>query len=779
MEEAVAALRAEARRARERRLLVLAGEPAACRDRLPAALAAAGVEDAVLVGHADIEGPDGRALERHAPKRAGALLGTTREAVVLDCHEECRPNALGRTVGVADGGGLVVLLTPPLAAWPERRDRFDRTLAAPPDGVEDVGGRFRGRLVRTLRDHPGVAVIGAEDGAVERDGLTGAGPARDRPAPRIPGERAFPRGAYEACLTRDQVTAVRAFERLRHRGEAVVVEADRGRGKSSAAGLAAGALAAQGREVLVTAPTEQGAGELLARARELLAGRDALAGEDDGGAGTLAAAGGGGRVLFRPAARAAERVATDPPDAVFVDEAAGLPVALLERFLTDEGVPVGFTTTVHGYEGTGRGFTVRFRERLRESSLSVTERELREPVRYAAGDPVERWAFRALCLDAGPAVGPAVADATPETVEYGRPTQEELLADEHRLREAFGLLVLAHYRTEPDDLARLLDAPNLHTRLLVHENRVVAVALLAREGGLDADSRARAYRGERIRGNMLPDLLTGQLRDPEAAAPVGYRVVRIATHPSVRSRGLGSALLTALHREFGAEADWFGVAFGATPRLLRFWAANGYRTVHLSTTRNERSGEHSAAMLRPADGRALFERHTRQFRERVGPVLSDSLDALDPDVVRAALAATAGRVEPSLSAYGWRAVVGASIGPAGLDPFPGPFLRLALTALTDTNTDTDTDTDTETDDDPDRAGDGADGALLSPGQERLLVRRVLQGQGWPTVATELGYPSASAARRAAGEAYRPLVERYGGEAAREERARYEPEGADG
>jgi tRNA(Met) cytidine acetyltransferase len=47
------------------------------------------------------------------------------------------------------------------------------------------------------------------------------------------------------------------------------------------------------------------------------------------------------------------------------------------------------------------------------------------------------------------------------------------------------------------------------------------------------------------------------------------------------------------------------------------------------------------------------------------------------------------------------------------------------------------------------------------------------------VAAALDYPSAGAARRALGEAYRPLVERYGGEAAREERARYEPEGADG
>ncbi len=749
MDETVERLRAEARRARERRLLVLAGESAASRGALGPALRAAGITDAALVGHADVAGPGEEALERYAPRRTDALLGTTREAIVVDCHDECRPNALGRAAGVADGGGLLVLLTPPLADWPERRDRFDETIAAQPADVSAVGGRFRRRLVGTLRDHPGVAIINCDTGTVERDGLTGAGQRGEPPAPRIPTDRAFPRAAYKACLTRDQVTAVRAFERLRTPGEAVVVEADRGRGKSSAAGLAAGSLAVDGREVLVTAPTEHGADELLARARELLGERDALAAHEEEPAGWSLRSTSDGGIQFLPAACAADRLAENPPDAAFVDEAAGLPVALLERFLT--GVPVGFTTTVHGYEGAGRGFSVRFRERLADA-LSVTERELREPIRYAIGDPVERWAFRTLCLDARPAVAPAVADATPASATYERPTQEDLLGDEHRLREAFGLLVLAHYRTEPDDLARLLDAPNLTTRLLVHEGRVVAVALVAREGGLDAATRAEAYRGGRIRGNMLPDLLTSQLRDPEAASPVGRRVVRIATHPAIRSRGLGSALLDRIHDEL--DADWFGVGFGATPRLLSFWAASGYRTVHLSTTRNERSGEHSAAMLRPGTGEELFERHTRQFRERVGDVLVDSLSGLDPDVVRGALAATAGRVEPELSRYGWRAVVGAAVGPAGMDPFPGPFRQLALAALTD------------------REPEGGKPAL-SAARERLLVRRVLQAHDWRTVAEGQGYHSASAARKELGRTYKALVDRFGGEAADEERARYE------
>jgi len=100
------------------------------------------------------------------------------------------------------------------------------------------------------------------------------------------------------------------------------------------------------------------------------------------------------------------------------------------------------------------------------------------------------WAFRALLLDARPPVEPLVDDATPESVDYRRLEAAEALADERLLREAFGLLVLAHYRTEPNDLARLLDAPNLEARALTHDGHVVSVALLAREG----NSRRRPKR---------------------------------------------------------------------------------------------------------------------------------------------------------------------------------------------------------------------------------------------------------------------------------------------
>ncbi|GAA0714406.1 tRNA(Met) cytidine acetyltransferase [Halorubrum trapanicum] len=765
-------LRGEAERANERRVLVLAGDRDRAVDAAYDAVESLGVADGSV---SIVSTREGFRFEEHRPRNADELLGRTRDAVVLDCHERFVPNALGRAVGAVDGGGLLILLTPALDDWPAIRDRFDDSLAVPPYGVDDVTGRFRERLVSTLRTHPGIAVVAlgddeADDDVIERDGLTGSAAgerdeAGDRDPPSAPPDATFPATAYRACLTADQARALRAFEALAEPGSAVVVESDRGRGKSSAAGLAAGALALGGADVLVTAPAFRNAAEVFTRARELIEteaetggdgegvgrkgdDRDDDAGGDDRDLRTPA----GGRVRFlSPAAAAA---AAAEADAAIVDEAAALPVRLLEGFL--DAPAVAFCTTVHGYEGAGRGFSVRFRERLLDSQFAVRDVRLDEPIRYARNDPVEAWASRALLLDARPAVDAAVADAAVDDAAYRALDPDDLLADETLLAEAFGLLVAAHYRTEPNDLARLLDAPNLVARALVADGRVVAVALLAREGGLDAATRRGMYEGERVRGNMVPDVLTSQLRDEAAAAPRGLRTVRIATHHALRDAGFGSRLLDEVHAEFGGDRpgdeeglDYFSVGYGTTPRLLRFWMRAGYRIVHLSTTRNDASGEYSAIMLRPETdaGGDLLDRHAVAFRDRERDGLSDAHRDVDPDVVRGALRACSGPVSVDLTDTEWRSVVGASVGPGMYDTAPGAFRDLALAAL-------------------------IEGGELEERQERLLVRKVLQGRPWEEVADELDFVSTSACMRAIGDAYVPIVERYGTEFALAERERF-------
>jgi Predicted P-loop ATPase fused to an acetyltransferase len=789
--ELVADLKREAERANQRRLLVLAGGRDRGIDAAYEAVAAAGVgDDAVSF----VSEREGFRFERVAPRGTDGLLGRTRELVVLDCHERFVPNALGRAVGAVDGGGLLVLLTPPLDDWPERRDGFDESLAVPPFVLDDVTGHFRRRLVETIRTHPGVAVASLPDdeadagepvGAgvrIERDGRVDPGTEDVRPSAqarppaheaRQPAQEAsppksgtnlsttraapttFPRAVYEACLTADQSRAVRALESLATPGTAVVIESDRGRGKSSAAGLAAAALARAGDDVLVTAPAVHNAAEVFARARELVDCSGTAAGESSGGEDGNRAepirASGGGRVRFEPPAAAA--TLPGEPDVVIVDEAAAFPVRLLDRFL--DAPAVAFCTTVHGYEGAGRGFSVRFRDRLAATDRSVHDVRLDEPIRYARDDPVESWAARALLFDARPPVPEAVAETTVDDVRYRALAPDDLLADEVLLGEAFGLLVAAHYRTEPTDLARLLDAPNLAARALVDGDRIVAVALLAREGNLSAATRETMYEGERVRGNMVPDLLTSQLRDETAGDARGLRTVRIAVHDALRGRGLGSRLLDRIHAEFADAVDYFSVGFGATPRLLRFWRRAGYRSVHLSTTRNDASGEHSAIMLRPERdaGARLLSRHAAALRDRERDALSDAHREVNPDVVRGVLAGCPAPVAVDLTPHEWRVVVGASFGPGTYDVAPGAFRDLALAALVgDPESDT--------------------GPAFDARDERLLVRKVLQGRPEADVAAELGYASTAACMRALGAVFEPLVEQYGTDAALAERDRF-------
>ena len=759
----VESLHSEANRTNERRVLVLCGDRSACID---AAYTTIDTVDAATTAVTLVTTEEGFKYDRVHPDQSTQLLGQTREIVVLDCHDRWSPNTIGRTVGAVDGGGLYVLLTPRFPDWSNETSALAAGLTAPPYELAAVGDRTQSRVIETLRTHPGVAIVEVNesnsptatdradsDGPDEvsricRKGLTGSVAAETSSSPGVPRGSSFPDVVYETCATRDQRRAVRSLEALGEPGAACVLEADRGRGKSTAAGLAAGVFAADGRTVQVTAPDRSNADTLLDRAQETLSalGVDYETADADRQS-VIDCGGDRGVIQFDRPTDAIER-ATEA-DVLLVEEAAGLPVRVLSALCTADSI--GFLTTIRGYEGAGRGFTVRFRDRLDESAYVVRTVELTEPIRYAAGDPIESWSFRTLCLDASPTPETIVAGTDPADATYEPLAQARLASDERLLRQTFGLLVDAHYRTTPDDLGRMLDGPNLSVRALTIDGHVAAVALLAAEGGLDEETREQIYRGERTRGHLVPELLTSQLRDEDAGIPTSQRIVRIATHAALRGQGFGSRLLSAIATAYEARVDYLSVAYGATPRLLRFWTANGYRTVYLSTTEHDTSGEHSAIMLRACSsaGEALADRHSKWFTSQLQSSLSGPLSTVDPDVVRWTLRSVDGSIDPELTAREERFVAGMAFGPGMYGAGPTGFETLALAELTDPSGD------------------------LDPREERLLVTVVLQGRSWETASELLDYNSPSHCMRSLGQAYRPIAERFGGELTRAERRRYE------
>ena len=563
--------------------------------------------------------PDSHWFGEHAPPgiscsqgaAAFSQLGGELDLLVFDAWSGFDPDAFGALTGTIRGGGSLLLLTPPLKEWPDFVDPQNHRITVAPFSADELSGRFIQRMVRILR-------------AASQASLYEQGSGNRLPEP-VP---LAPVSDVSVQPTGEQQRAVEALLRVArgHRRRPVVLISDRGRGKSAAFGFAAAALMCSGsRRILLTAPRLKAVDSVFEHAGRALPLARQHAGFLKTGQATL------------------EFVAPDElvqgthrADLLLVDEAAAIPAPLLQNLL--KRFPrIAFATTVHGYEGTGRGFTIRFSSILDRYTNSWKQLQLKTPVRWASGDPLEQLVFRMLALDTSAAPDHALQGLKTEECEYRQLDRECLAQDEPLLAELFGLLVLAHYRTRPLDLRHLLDGPNLSVRVVLARGHVVATALTATEGGFDVREAHAIWTGERRpHGHLLPETLAAHHGLKQAPTMDCVRVMRIAVHPAAQRMGIGSELI----RHIVAEArrndfDYVGSSFGATPALLGFWKSQGWVPVRLGIQRGTRSGEHSSVLLRALSdrGAALVSRARERFLFQFPHQLCDSLRDLETELV--------------------------------------------------------------------------------------------------------------------------------------------------
>jgi tRNA(Met) cytidine acetyltransferase len=576
-------------------------------------------------------------------------LGTTYNGLIMDLSDSLKPNDVGRLVGVVEGGGVVVLITPPFDRWSHWRNLFREELAVPQKPVpRTIFVRwFIDNLVRSdavsIYDSDNDAIIKIADQprrAPERESI------------EHPSDARFPREIYSKALTMDQVRVIRELEKLIEkpkRRRSIVIISDRGRGKSSAVGIGLVGLIIELSKVKnkirigVTARAPLNVAQLMKMAMETL---DAM------------------KIPYRVVRRGKRVIEIkgekfsieywEPSviprlgvDIAVVDEAAGLPVDILWRIWesTDRSI---FATTIHGYEGAGRGFTVRFLRRIKsdeKSELSVIE--MREPIRYSAEDPVEAWQFRTLLLDAEPE---RLDDKDLEAIARGeliylKLEPEDLFTEkgEPILKSLFGIYVQAHYRNEPDDLGMIADAPHHSVRAMATPSgKIVASAQLAEEGPVISDLKSILGAGK-MPGNIIPDRIIKHYRLVDFAETIGWRIVRIAVHPDVQGKGIGSLFLRKIEEEaISRNYSWLGSGFGATEELLRFWVKNGFIPIHMSPERNPVSGEYTCIVIKPlAEGlSSLIDIVDSKFRRRLIDSMHDTYKDLEPEVARILLKPT-------------------------------------------------------------------------------------------------------------------------------------------
>ncbi|MEI8648803.1 GNAT family N-acetyltransferase [Paraglaciecola sp. Hal342] len=104
----------------------------------------------------------------------------------------------------------------------------------------------------------------------------------------------------------------------------------------------------------------------------------------------------------------------------------------------------------------------------------------------------------------------------------------------------------AHYQTSPDDLLRLLDAPEQRIFACTLGDDVIGVALICSEGGnpLGEVSQGIVNGSRRVNGHLVAQNLAFHCADDTFVKMEQWRIVRIAVTNAYRRKHLASALLT-------------------------------------------------------------------------------------------------------------------------------------------------------------------------------------------------------------------------------------------
>ena len=372
--------------------------------------------------------------------------------------------------------------------------------------------------------------------------------------------------------------------------EILIVTAKRGRGKSALAGLFAKQQLAQNQPVILTAPNKSAVNIFNEFA--------------------------GAEITFMPPDELSQNLSDAPQQFanhwLFVDEAAMIPLDILFR-LTKAFKRVVLTTTIHSYEGTGRGFLLKF---MSKTDRTLRHFELFTPLRWQADDKLEAFIDDLLLCDC--------EDRLPQ------PPYDSVLAEQiqmshceriphDQIESVYGLLTLAHYRTSPLDLRRLLDAPQQQFYLAQAQDALLGCVWAVSEGGVADKTLIRQIRrGERRpRGNLVAQMLCFQAGLEEACELRSLRISRIAVQPNWQQQGFGQRLIAQMKQQ--GAVDFLSVSFGYTPELLAFWQKCGFVLVHFSESKEASSGCYSVVALCPLSekGRVFVQRAEKQFQRNL------------------------------------------------------------------------------------------------------------------------------------------------------------------
>ena len=540
-------LTAQMKREGIRRLLVLSGEEGWCFDH------ALKLRDA-LPGDWLWISPQPDAENHCSPSALQTLLGREFRHAVFDARHGFDAAAFAALSGTLKAGSWLVLLLPVWEEWENQPDADSLRWSDCPDPIATP--HFVQHLKRVLTADND-AILWRQNQPFSLAHFT-------------------PRTDWHPATGAPQPEQQQLLQQLLTMPSGVAaVTAARGRGKSALAGQLISRIAGR---AIVTAPAKA-ATDVLAQ----------FAGEK-----------------FRFIAPDALLASDEQADWLVVDEAAAIPAPLLHQ-LVSRFPRTLLTTTVQGYEGTGRGFLLKFCARFPH----LHRFELQQPIRWAQGCPLEKMVSEALVF------GDENFTHTPQGNIVISAFEQTLWRSEPETPlKVYQLLSGAHYRTSPLDLRRMMDAPGQHFLQAAGENEIAGALWLVDEGGLSQELSQAVWAGfRRPRGNLVAQSLAAHGSNPLAATLRGRRVSRIAVHPARQREGTGQQLIAGA-LQYTHDLDYLSVSFGYTGELWRFWQRCGFVLVRMGNHREASSGCYTAMALLPTSdaGKQLAEREHYRLR---------------------------------------------------------------------------------------------------------------------------------------------------------------------
>ena len=292
---------------------------------------------------------------------------------------------------------------------------------------------------------------------------------------------------------------------------------------------------------------------------------------------------------------------------LLVDEAAMIPLPLLQEY-SQYFQHIVFSTTIHSYEGTGRGFELKFKQKIHRTFQHF---ELKQPLRWQENDPLEHFIDDLLLLN-------AEDEFQQFPVQPHLPYQIREVQKPHHIAEFYGLMTLAHYRTSPLDLRRLLDGENQRFYFAEYQQNLLGAIWALEEGNMaDDELIIQIQQGKRRpKGNLVPQALCFHENLSEACKLRSLRISRIAVQPNWQKQGIGQNLMKFMEN---SEVDFLSVSFGYTDELAKFWQKCGFVLVHLGEHQEASSGCYSAIALKglSKEGLALVETAHKQFQRNI------------------------------------------------------------------------------------------------------------------------------------------------------------------